>query len=445
MKKFVLYVLLAALMICNLSVGAQATSAEAATVSVGTVNAAPGQNVTVTVSIAGCDSIKSIMILPEWDESSLELTEAEWLLEKTALADWSMAEKNGVAAFSDSTDINGDIFRMSFKVKEDAASGLSAVGCEVVLKNGSVSIPATVVSGGVNISAASEYTPLSDFTYTTSGSELTITEYTGSAADVNIAPSYEVDGVEYTVTAITGYSEKVGKKTYYYGAFMDNTAVETVIIPETVTKIGDSNSEFYALYGCTALKSVTIYGTPAIAGATLGMFYDDKTESDKPVEGLTIHSWTGDAGHPSTAQIYAEASGIAFEGLEDVVLRGYQTTGTEGLTSADTYRIRFAAEVDSLTKYTSVGFDLEAVGHKSWTSNTNTVYKSLNGTTPDGKTITAVTANEGKYLFAISISGVPGGTEVVFNVNPYVVNRIGAKVYAGAHTITVSESGVVSQ
>ena len=65
--------------LCCRSVGAQATSAEAATVSVDTVNAAPGQSVTVTVSIAGCDSIKSIMILPEWDESCLELTGAEWL------------------------------------------------------------------------------------------------------------------------------------------------------------------------------------------------------------------------------------------------------------------------------------------------------------------------------------------------------------------------------
>ncbi len=80
----------------------------------------------------------------------------------------------------------------------------------------------------------------SGYTYTVSGSEATITGYTGAETDLVIPSSID----SYTVTAIAN------------SAFSGNTSITSVTIPEGVTSIG-----FKAFYKCTSIKSVTIPST----------------------------------------------------------------------------------------------------------------------------------------------------------------------------------------
>ncbi len=92
------------------------------------------------------------------------------------------------------------------------------------------------------------------FVYTVSGTDVIITDYTGTNASVFIPES--IDG--YTVTEIGD------------NAFQDCTSIIRVTIPETVTSIGA-----YAFSGCTALKeltlpeSVTYLGEYFIAGTAI--------------------------------------------------------------------------------------------------------------------------------------------------------------------------------
>jgi uncharacterized repeat protein (TIGR02543 family) len=90
---------------------------------------------------------------------------------------------------------------------------------------------------------------LTDFTYTISGGEVTITCYTGSDTDV-VIPS-EIDG--YPVTTLASASSSSD------GVFYDNTTITAITIPDSITSIGD-----YAFCGCTGLSSVTFSGTSSV-------------------------------------------------------------------------------------------------------------------------------------------------------------------------------------
>ncbi|AKB31416.1 Chitin binding protein [Methanosarcina siciliae HI350] len=123
-----------------------------------------------------------------------------------------------------------------------------------------------------------------NFTYTSDGTSVTITGYTGSGGDVVIPGT--IGGLPVTTIASS--------------AFKSNTALTSVIIPDSVTTIGGSafygctsltsvtignnvtTIDTYAFYGCTALTSVVIpdsvtsigerafYGCSALSSATIG-------------------------------------------------------------------------------------------------------------------------------------------------------------------------------
>ncbi len=76
----------------------------------------------------------------------------------------------------------------------------------------------------------------SKFIYTTNGEEATLTGYNGNEANVTI-PSY-IDGYKITAIGDDAFS---------------STSVTSVIIPNTVTKIG-----WFAFKECSALKAVTV-------------------------------------------------------------------------------------------------------------------------------------------------------------------------------------------
>ena len=86
-----------------------------------------------------------------------------------------------------------------------------------------------------------EPTSIEHFTYTTDGTNLTITGYTGTDTEVVISGTYTIDGVEYTVT-------NIGES-----AFENCTGLTSVTIPDSVTSI-----DYRAFYECSSLTSVTI-------------------------------------------------------------------------------------------------------------------------------------------------------------------------------------------
>ena len=82
-----------------------------------------------------------------------------------------------------------------------------------------------------------------DFEYTLSGSEATVSGYTGTATDLTI-PETATDSSTNVTYTVTGIGE---------GVFKDKTALVSVTLPDKMTTIGNS-----AFKGCTELQTVTM-------------------------------------------------------------------------------------------------------------------------------------------------------------------------------------------
>ncbi len=113
-----------------------------------------------------------------------------------------------------------------------------------------------------DVSVAPEPPELTGFTFTTSGSEGTLTSYTGSEANVVIPSSFSildgkyVEGSDYIVTAI-------GDRAFY-----NCTSMTNITIPEGVTSIGDE-----AFYNCYALTEVNFGEDSQLASIGEVAFY----------------------------------------------------------------------------------------------------------------------------------------------------------------------------
>lgn len=347
--------------------------------------------------------------------------------------------------------VTGAVAVLKFKVNDNAAKGTTAISLATrtlgILNKDAIEVPASFVNATITIGEEfTRYTPADSFLFETDDVNGTaaITDYVGIFTDVVIAPEYEIGGNTYTVNAITGYTKSVGKNKVAYGAFANNTMIESVVIPATVEKIGDTDNQYYALYDCTSLKLVKIFGNPEIIEGSIGIVFDSGSETDVVSTECVICGWTGDAENVSLAQEYAKDNGVEFEGLEKIAYKGCQVS--TGIKTEEKFNIRFAAVIGMLD-YKEIGIDVSSSANgKSWSNKSTTVYKSLLGTSSDGKAITAVTAKElgGKYISAISIMGAPTNKEIVFQVRPYVINGLGVKVYGDIWNVTVNAEGEVS-
>ena len=92
-----------------------------------------GDTVNFVISVSDTDATKSVGALVEYDESVFEFVSGEILVDGAMLSDFS----NGaaVAAFSSSTNVNGDIASFKLKVKDNAFFGEYNIGIDVRFAN----------------------------------------------------------------------------------------------------------------------------------------------------------------------------------------------------------------------------------------------------------------------------------------------------------------------
>lgn len=122
-------------------------------------------------------------------------------------------------------------------------------------------------------------------------------------------------------------------------------------------------------------------------------------------------------------------------------LRGLQqsTVSQNGKTD-----LRFAATINALESYEKVGFRIEIrMGEQSieLDRTTTMVYTSLNASSVNG-TISTVTASSmsAKYLYALTLTGVPTSKDVSIAITPYAVTDSGAE-YVGKTTVIICSDG----
>ena len=130
---------------------------------------------------------------------------------------------------------------------------------------------------------------------------------------------------------------------------------------------------------------------------------------------------------------------------------GYQKTETyKDAEEKDVYDVRFAASVGSfVTGYDNVGFEITATyegGSKTWDLNTSSdIYRALNGTTPEGKTVEAIAAADvnASAVFAATITGVPAEETIDFTITPYVMKGE-TKFYGAAEEATFKPASALT-
>lgn len=93
----------------------------------------PGQTITFTVKISGSKPLRAAMITPIFDTDVFELVSGSFL-RSGVMADFSGGD--GVIAWSEPTDVNGDLLKFVLKAKDTAVVGKSyTVSCTYTVSN----------------------------------------------------------------------------------------------------------------------------------------------------------------------------------------------------------------------------------------------------------------------------------------------------------------------
>ena len=97
--------------------------------------AAPGEEFTMTVRLSDWPAMKAMYIAPEYDDTVLILTSGVWLKDGMVTENWSQVYGDAVFAAAQSMDLNGEVFTLTFRVKETAAVKKSvAVTCNFIIQ-----------------------------------------------------------------------------------------------------------------------------------------------------------------------------------------------------------------------------------------------------------------------------------------------------------------------
>lgn len=98
------------------------------------VTGAPGDTVTVYVSLDGDVTVKSMSVSDIiYDSNKLSLIGGEWLLTDSILADWNQKDEAGVIAYKENTVQTGRAFALTFKIREDLEDSTVDVSCKINL------------------------------------------------------------------------------------------------------------------------------------------------------------------------------------------------------------------------------------------------------------------------------------------------------------------------
>ena len=104
----------------------------------------PGEDLTLTVSLENVPNIKSVALVFNYDiDDVFSLVSGEWLLSGALLANFdnkTTACGTAAIAYTTPTNVNGNIFILKLKVKENASIGETEIAVSPVIKNDSTTI-----------------------------------------------------------------------------------------------------------------------------------------------------------------------------------------------------------------------------------------------------------------------------------------------------------------
>lgn len=398
MKKSILALFLIFLMLLS---SFPVFAAAAPTFVVESVTAEPGGTIDVPIRVENNPGIACIQLTLTYDPA-LTLNSVTY---NSDIGGMSMPPQHltspaKLSWFNGTADTTGDwVFAtLSFTVPEDAEGSFPieiTYEADDVYNIAEENISFSVINGGIAVAEAAP-TPIDDFSYDTTGTEITITGYNGTAPKVIIGSSYEIEGVIYTVTAI---AEE---------AFMENAVMESISIPDTILSIGDYAFDYcenltsvilneglltigagafegcpltkivlpkslvlideYGFYDCTELTEIILLGNDVELGEMALGYYFIRKGRDGLVEDLVLEGHEG-----STVQSYADSEGISFQPL-----------------------LRFAGASVSLQNNLAINYKVDAVLVEAYGFSDPYVIVEMNGVQT---VLTQYSVSNGKLVF----------------------------------------------
>ena len=126
-------------------------------VSLGKVTGRPGETVDVYVSFGKDTDVKTMSISDiVYDTSKLKLVKGEWLADGSVIDDWNLDAQVGVITFKENTTLSGNVFVLTFEIKEELEDCEVEIDCVFGIKamnenNVETALSVEVIPGSVNI------------------------------------------------------------------------------------------------------------------------------------------------------------------------------------------------------------------------------------------------------------------------------------------------------
>ena len=120
------------------------------------VFAMPGETVEMNITLKNAPTVKSMSISNiTFDTGKMTLTNVEWICD-AEIKNWNQSQGRGVLAFSENTDANGTVVKLTFEINKIVDDADVNVMCSMSLKrmddaDNEIPVPVSIISGNVTI------------------------------------------------------------------------------------------------------------------------------------------------------------------------------------------------------------------------------------------------------------------------------------------------------
>lgn len=120
------------------------------------VFAMPGETVEMNITLKNAPTVKSMSISNiTFDTDKMTLTNVEWICD-AEIKNWNQSQGRGVLAFSENTDANGTVVKLTFEINKIVDDADVNVMCAMSLKrmddaDNEIPVPVSIISGSVTI------------------------------------------------------------------------------------------------------------------------------------------------------------------------------------------------------------------------------------------------------------------------------------------------------
>ena len=173
---------------------------------------APGDEVTISVALENAAEAKSVSLVFDYDNTGVFENPAKgdgrWLLSNTTIAAFDTSKVpcgTAAAAYGEATNINGSLFNLKLRVRENAVFGKSTITVVPIIRNGAQTVACESMSLALTIVDPSAQSDEKwDLSFQVPGTGMEGTEFALKSGTTELKPDADnlfrqIDGGNYTL------------------------------------------------------------------------------------------------------------------------------------------------------------------------------------------------------------------------------------------------------